>query len=62
MPVDCLCLSLYYLQYFYFTETQRGLIGVGEYRLRKEFQSLQQDPCELKIPKSYASEEIVEAV
>ena len=62
LPLDCLCLSMYYLQSFYFTEIQRGLIGVGEYRLRKEFWSLQQDPCELKIPKSYAQEEIVEAV
>ena len=30
--------------------------------LREEVWSLQQDPCELKIPKSYVTEEIVGAV
>ena len=47
---------------FYFAEIQRGMIGVGEYKLRKEFQVLQQDPNEVKIPKYYSPDEIVETV
>ena len=62
LPVDSLCLSLYYLQTFYFAEIQRGMIGVGQYKLRKEFQALQQDPEDLRIPKSCAPEEIVDTV
>ena len=62
VPVDSLCLSLYYLQSFYFAEIQRGMIGVGEYKLRKEFQVLQQDPNEVKIPKYYSPDKIVETV
>ena len=53
---------LYYLKSFYFAEIQRGMIGVGEYKLRKEFQVLQQDPNEVKIPKNYSPDEIVETV
>ena len=30
LPVDSLCLSLYYLQTFYFAKIQRGMIGVGQ--------------------------------
>ena len=60
MPIDCLCLGLYYLQTFYFAEIQRGMIGVGEYKL--QFRGLQQSPEEVQIPKSYASDEIVETV
>ena len=62
LPVDSLCLSLYYLQTLYFAEIQRGMIGVGQYKLRKEFQALQQAPEDLRIPKSYAPEEIVDTV
>ena len=38
------------------------MIGVGQYKLRKEFQAVQQDPEDLRIPKSYAPEEIVDTV
>ena len=38
------------------------MIGVGQYKLRKEFQAPQQDPEDLRIPKSYAPEEIVDTV
>ena len=38
------------------------MIGVGEYKLRKEFESLQQDPEDVKIPKFYSPDEIVETV
>ena len=40
VPVDCLSFSLYYLQSFYFAETQRRMIGVGDYEFHKEFQCL----------------------
>ena len=62
LPVDCLYLSLYYLQTFYFAEIQRGMIVIGEYKLRKEFESLQQGSDEVRIPKSYSPEDIVETV
>ena len=62
VPIDCLCLSLYYLQTFYFTSVQGGMIGVSECKLRKEFQALLQDPDEAQIPKSYYSDEIFETV
>ena len=38
------------------------MIGIGEYKLRKEFESLQQGSDEVRIPKSYSPEEIVETV
>ena len=60
LPVDCLCLSLYYLQTFYFGEIQRCMFGIGEYKLRKESESLQQGSDEVRIPKSYSPEEIIE--
>ena len=62
VPNHCLCLSLYYLQSFYCAEIQRGMIGVGDFKLRDEFKYFQQEPDEVKIPKSYAPEEIVETV
>ena len=37
-PVDCIALSLYYLQQYQVLEINRGLAGVGNYKLRKEFQ------------------------
>ena len=52
--------SLYYLQTFYFKEIQRGMIGVGAYKLRKEFQSLLQDPDDVQILKCYDPDEIIE--
>ena len=36
------------------------MIGVGEYKWRKELQSLIQDPDDVPIPKCYAPDEIVE--
>ena len=38
------------------------MIGAGEYKLRKEFQALQQNSDEIRIPKSYSPDEIVNAV
>ena len=38
------------------------MIGVGEYKFRKEFQVLQQNSDEIRIPKSYSPDEIVNAV
>ena len=38
------------------------MIGVGEYKLRKEFQVLKQNCDDERIPKSYASDEIVNKV
>ena len=62
VPIDCLCLSLDYLQTFYFAEIQQGMIGVGEYKLRKEFQTLMQDPEDVRIPKCYNPDEIFKTV
>ena len=59
--VHCVCLSLHYLQSFYFAEIQKGMIGVGEYKLKNEFKASQQTPNEVKILKAYAPEEIVDA-
>ena len=61
-PVDCLYRSLYYLQPFYFTEIQRGMIGVGDYKLHKEFQCLLQGPDDIRIPDFYDLQEIVDTV
>ena len=38
------------------------MIGVSQYYLRKESQTLLHDPDDLRIPKSYALEEIVNTV
>ena len=38
------------------------MIGIGEYKLQKKLRTLQQDPDEVRIPKSHAPEEIVETV
>ena len=38
------------------------MIGIGEYKLRKEFESLQQGSDEVRIPKSYSPQEITETV
>ena len=37
-------------------------MGVCQYKVRKEFQALQQDLMEMRIPKSHSSEEISGAV
>ena len=60
VPVDCLCLSLYYLQSFYFAEIQRGMIGVGDYKHQKEFQCLLQCPDDIRMPEFYDPQEIVD--
>ncbi|CAC5387653.1 unnamed protein product [Mytilus coruscus] len=51
LPVDCFVLSMYYLQCYYFTEIQRGLAGVGNYRLRPEFIHARIPKDEISIPK-----------
>ena len=38
------------------------MMGIGEYKLRKEFESLQQGSDEVRIPKSYSPDEIIETV
>ena len=62
VPVDCLCLSLYYSQFFYFAEIQRGMIGVGDYILCKEFQCLLKCPDDIRILDLYDPQEIVDIV
>ncbi|CAC5418230.1 unnamed protein product [Mytilus coruscus] len=42
---------MYYLQCYYFTEIQRGLAGVGNYRLRPEFIHARIQKDEICIPK-----------
>ena len=60
--IDSLCLPLYHLQSFYFAEVQRGMLGVGDYKLRKCFQSFLQDPGDARIPESYIPQEVVDIV
>ena len=38
-PLDCMVLSLYYLQMFYLCEIERGKQGLGEYKLHPQFSS-----------------------
>ena len=40
-PVDCMVLSIYQLQVFYYNEIKRGLAGVGEYTLSPMHSSIQ---------------------
>ena len=50
------------MQSFYFAEIQRGMIDVGDFKPHKCFQSLLQDPDDVKIPECYDPQEIVDIV
>jgi hypothetical protein len=52
VPLDVLILSLYYLQNFYVAEIQRGLAGIGDYRLEEEFHYARIDVEDINIPES----------
>lgn len=40
VPLDCLVLSLYQLQAFYYNEAKRGISGIGEYTIDDKYRSL----------------------
>ena len=58
-PIDCMILSLHYLQGFYISEIARGQQNLGNYHLRPEFSDHLAMPLSLPDGIVYSPEEIV---
>ena len=58
-PIDCMVLSLHYLQGFYTSEIARGQQNLGNYHLRSEFSNRLAMPLSLPDCIVYSPEEIV---
>ena len=50
-PVDVMILSLFQLQTYLHNEIQRGMCGLGEYRLKSNYRSLLKEPGEVDLLK-----------
>ena len=59
-PLDCMALSLNYLQAYYSTEVSRGKQGIGNYHLHAKFYSIRDtQPTLFQEPETYIPEQIV---
>ena len=61
-PLDCILLSLYHLQAFYFNEIKRGFAGLGEYNVVTRYQSLQLDVFSCDYIPTNSPQEIVQLI
>ena len=61
-PLDCLVLSLYQLQSYYYNEIQRGLAGLGGFQLSPEYKSLSTSPSNITFMNCVAPDDIVERI
>ena len=51
LPVDFICLHLYFLQKSIYTDIQCSRAGFGNYQLKKEFNFAKLDPEDIQLPK-----------
>ena len=51
LPVDFICLHLYFLQKSIYTDIQCSPAGFGNYQLKKEFNFVKLDPEDIQLPK-----------
>ena len=57
---DSLALALYYIQYYFKNEVQRGLAGLGQYVLLKQFQGMAIPMEAMELEHCFLPEEIAE--
>ena len=61
-PVDCLALSLHYLQGYYLHEIERGKQGLGEYTLNPQFSGIFDFQAPLYSESVYHPQTIIERI
>ena len=52
VSVDTLALCFYQLQNYFLTEIRRGFAGIGNYKLKAQYQSITCEPDEILLPKN----------
>lgn len=61
-PLDCVLLSMYQLQAFYYNEIKRGLAGLGEYTIALQYTALKLGESSLTYIPTRSPDEIVKSI